>query len=100
LTLAAFALVRGSVTPTYTKQRGFSGTIARAGAGNYTLTLQDGGVPQGGCIEALGLRAVLPAAGGSIAINHLSDTSKQITISLGGVLADADFSIQLSVMPV
>ena len=100
LTLQAFALVRGAVIPTYAKQRGFSGTIARAGAGNYTLTMQDGGIAQAQCIESITLRGVLPPAGGSVAINHVSDTAKQITISLGGVLADADFSIQLSSMPV
>lgn len=91
----AVGSVTGSATPTFRKNRGFSNTIARASAGNVTLTMDYGGIDATECISSLTLEATIPAAGGAISLVHTSDTAKQILTVVNAALADADFSIEL-----
>lgn len=94
LTLMACAVVAGGVSPTYTKQRGFTATIARGGAGNYTLTLDGGGVDATECIDNIQPRG---ATVGHFSVVHTSDTAKQIIFTDGGGTAtDVDFSVSFS----
>lgn len=94
LQLLACAIVAGGVSPTYTKQRGFTATVARAGAGNYTITLDGGGIDATESIENLQVRG---ATLSHFSIVHTSDTAKQILMTdAAGTALDADFSVSFS----
>jgi len=92
LNLAQASIVSG-VGPTFLYNRGFA-SVVRNGAGDYTLTLESGGVDAAQCNIQCTSRG---AVGLIFAVVHTSDTAKQILeTSNAGAATDGDFDVTVT----
>ena len=93
----AFAIVTAGLAPITQRSNGID-TVTRISAGVYDLTLTGGGIDQIDCIDIASIRSV-GVVNPTIAVSHTSDTVKRVSTSVGGLFADADFTVRLDRAP-
>lgn len=94
--LWAMCAVDAKVGPTYFFNRGFAATITRNGAGDYSLTL-DQGLDSTQCSVHITPRQ---SPGAIVACVHTSDEIKQILLfDAAGMAADIDFDVVVLAIP-
>lgn len=98
--LCAIATIDGdAVTPTYIRQRGFTGAITRNGAGDYTLTLNEAWDFAGGA--AVPIVTVLNNALAFASVEVVSATQLRVRMASATVVpaitaADLNFTILIA----
>lgn len=89
--LVAVAEITGGNTPLFALNRGFSPTITRNGAGDYTLTIETEGLTAADCQVLCTVSGATPAV---VAVERASATTIRVrTVTDAGVATDFGYSI-------
>lgn len=99
--IVAAAIVNGGVSPTYKNRDGFAGAITRAGAGDYTLTLDNAYAEDEIAVNVtIGELAVPGTVVGLLVSGNPTTTIQVKWEGEGDVGVDVDYSIIVTALPV